>query len=1214
MVVGDLVVSDVEYSANGEPWGVTVRLAHRGLQLASAFPRQLADLASGLHRAASALYRREGVTRPIGSLRGRLFVRNTQTGATVGQSSGTRSITLDELTPDLFREILENITQSDVDVTPYDLAWSWLFYLPDLRGGGAGKLPKGLPTPVKLPLGWTPPLGIHCLAWALTYGLWSGANRNSQTHRIRAAALDHQLQLKWPADGLVVESQIAVYLNAFAPTVRVIVVSSCLRDFRDHTYTGRAWCPPAGGRTAGEAPGSGVVKYLGYDPLQRHYGAITVPSVVLGAGTHVCTTCLFSYTSDRQCMCNNPEREAYIKDRAKRRKLRQSEKCKTCGQRGCKCKYRKFCNVCGSPHSPHRCLSLYKIPDSKAGFLTGEFDKTAPQYTLWAWDIESILDFAPLNREGEELLEKSFQLDPDTHTYRPDLPMIEVQRRTHCVNLIMAKSHLGVMKKWKLANPLTPMGEDDYENPIEAFLAFMTKGWNDGYNLCFAHNASGYDNKLLLEGLLRMRCTVRPSVISRGVKHIQIKLGNCYFRDSLHFLKGSLAKLGGEMFPGKLAKGFYPYFFNTHANNARKLVYMPALGYFDLSSIMKSPKDLAKFMEWYNARVAYERIHGPSWCPQGELEMYCANDVEVLLACMLAFHEAFAFLKLSPFHFPTLPSFVSKAIRGMHYPSLELEASQPGTDERQDALNELVKREWIVSTDVEYYFARLALYGGRTDARCIHYRISDAAWAAGHRMYYDDVKSLYPSGQLRGQYPTGEPVIEIYNTDYYPCTAHCRPRYQGRQAIFSGKPYCECTLSSKTSPWWPGRNVNDIRILTEQPTAASIRDDKTFYGIVCVDITPPRTLFHPVLVTHVDGKTVATLEPLKGYVCTTDELRVALLRNYKLERVHRLDRYAVGEPIWNAFLRHAIVEKERNGNDDPTPAEREALVRGYEAFGMADAIRASFPWSKKPALKLSNKIAANCCWGKECQNPLVVETDIFSADHEDDFLDWWADADQGHRAILDITVLGNKTVGKSTNSLATNVRPRLNDFYLPAGLFVPARGRLVLLEAMHKLDRRLFYNDTDSVIYLHVPGLPDIEQGHFLGCWEPDAETVAHGHIREFVAWAPKSYAMLYGDGTTKVVMKGVSMNLATAPLLTFEIMRDQVLKFLRGGHPDVIQIPQTTFRQDVGRQMESFTFLKSVSFQPGTLKGTLSHNILFPPGFCHACKPGVPCCSEHHA
>lgn len=117
--------------------------------------------------------------------------------------------------------------------------------------------------------------------------------------------------------------------------------------------------------------------------------------------------------------------------------------------------------------------------------------------------------------------------------------------------------------------------------------------------------------------------------------------------------------------------------------------------------------------------------------------------------------------------------------------------------------------------------------------------------------------------------------------------------------------------------------------------------------------------------------------------------------------------------------------------------------------------------------------------------------------------------------------------------------------------------------------------DTDSVKYFDTCDDKEyrIKGGDCLGELEDE------GQLDEFVSNGPKSYATRSGK-EVKFVIKGCRIKRAHQSIITFDVLRDVVLK------ASIVKVPQLSFDYRLGQGIVSREFLKTLSFNPKRLKG----------------------------
>lgn len=797
--------------------------------------------------------------------------------------------------------------------------------------------------------------------------------------------------------------------------------------------------------------------YLFLDIVQQHYAAI-LPKRVQGVfrkmknsqALNWCHKCVSSWWTGRKgCLCDTDTEPAYKK---------QKTKCRTCGVYDCGKGCPRTCQICMAVSSGNgRCLFFAKTAEAVPFWKKGDPEDPEalnPPYKLWVYDLESAIvripgDFEQFKRnlDGSE-----FVLDDGNH------PQIEiVEQAQHQVNLVVFRN---VFDETAEATVL------DTPDCLALFIRTMLAD-NNGRNICIAHNGSGYDTRLVFEAALKLDNRTKMDALTKGTKFLQFAIGNTVFRDSMLHMPGSLASLAKGFFPNGIdgtviRKGHFPHLFNSAENYGYKGP-LPEKKFYDLAFMISSEKAKSEFDAWY----AKEARDKPVWDFAAELRDYCVNDVLVLSHLVRAYHDIILdTINTSPWCSPTAPSMVHKSLKQALSTGLDLPARD--NDLFHEELAKATRNHWAILRGNEYWFARAALRGGRTDVRTLLHTVSDADWARGVRIRYQDIVSMYPYVQVAAEcaYPVGLPLIRVWDSKTYPCFKHTNP-YGCANYI---KPWCSCRIADKRHQLDPKLDVKEE---ARQPTPAEICSDKTFFGIVCASLNPPTDMFHPVLVVwdETAKKCIGSLQPIRYGVFTSVEFKKALEKGYELVELHRLDMYKARPGLWNDFIKDLYVLKMANSEATPAAEVQTQLCAAYTAkFGadMGTAISKSFPsWGFNAAKRQVFKIILNSVWGKHCQRPVMSQMQVID-NHDFAAYDGLLNNVMDNCVQLDSFIeVGNNLIVRSTPQGHTT-HPNLHDSYLPAGLFVPAYGRLMLYAQLEKLGQRALYNDTDSVIYRYA--------------------------------------------------------------------------------------------------------------------------------------------------
>ena len=1065
------------------------------------------------------------------------------------------------------------LIQSDTPISILHVEYKYIINLDNiLAGAGNPRIPDWLKRNSGLTEGhfkatWMAQ-PVNCAAFVVAYNITTNPAQRHPAVLVKAQLIQQQMQ--WGHEVSLKDVLTLVDSDEFS-SYRVTIIQP---PYMDHSTYTKAGCNFKYEAESEHLPTKACLKkiiYLVYDLKTRHFGGCRSPHIVLQrnrAGRRWCHKCCYYFPQHSKCKCST---------NVPKQRLRYCEFCGKVGCDGNNC-FRR-CQSCKSVFKHgydalngqgHRCI-VWETPDVKT---FGSTEGTKPM--LWVYDFES----AVTRVEDEFTLdfvcdETGFVLDSG------QVRTITVHPAKHDVNLIVYKNVYGT-------ELVTYFGADALEN----FIRDMTT-INDGNNVCIAHNGSGYDTRLIFEQVIAMNLPHKMDPISRGTKFMQLTVGEkTVFKDSLLFLPSSLSSLA-KSFDLPMRKGIFPHLFNS-AENFTYVGKIPDKSMFDLSFYAKSQKDVDAFHTWYNDRAK------TGWNFMEELVNYCQDDVRILSMIVQKFNEiCVGKFQISPWFSTTAPSYVHKVVSSILTGVVDADLpEQDETLDRNNAITELAwDHHWAVLQPHEYWMARNALRGGRTDARRLQYTLTPEDIAAGRKIAYVDVVSLYPAVQVKYPYPVGLPHIHIYDEKYFPCNTHRNPSSGN---TFKG---CSCPYEQKKQTLPTLRSQLKLSDFSgRQPTLEFLNNEKTF-GFITASLTPPKTLFHPVLVTwdETRNKCMASLEPIVEDTFTTVEFKLALAMGYRLDKVHRLDVYKYKDGLWNDFIKDLYIEKLANSGPPPPEEERQAIVDQYEThFGMGEQVRESFPrWKKDGAMRSTFKTLLNCGWGKHCQRPYLPKMTIMNYDEFD--AAFFENLDSQTIQLKSITEVGNTTlVTTIDNGLNTNAN--FHKTYIPAGVFVPSYGRVTLYAQMMALGDRVLYHDTDSIIYIYDPEKYNIPQSPLWGDW--DEEDISKKGITSFVSLGPKSYG-IRAPGQDILKLKGLSIKHSHRSLVNFDLLKEQIDTYARGDHMTT-EVPQMNFVYKPGKGIKTTKSLKKLEFSIDALKGFIGPDFkVFPLGYCVDCAWG---------
>jgi hypothetical protein len=1079
------------------------------------------------------------------------------------------NLAIDGLTDDVFWTLLERSNQSGAELDPYRVHWTFWVDGQTVDGGAGCRALSAVGKNGTLDATWESyeheDEQVACAAVALFAHLMltavTGFNKLKNTYRSGAGralfakkAAELQEALGWDAFVTIADLGKFVEHDPFKD-MRIVLLMPFVRSSMNQSFEGVdfAFDPDRLDRT--------VYLYLDpSEPNEQHYVLVRNVKTFISA-CHGASGTRYDWCDQCLCWWNRETRIDHVCDDGGGNEL-------PFNKRGRFVK-NKECADCGEEHHPdrkHKCGKTYCASCHlfiqrgnawhRCPFYDNRFDQLPPpfvsdaaevrdggkRYCVWVYDLESCLvpvPDGPMDRTVVQDGQGQFCVDEQgeyLQTY--------TVRRLQVPNLVCFR------------NVFVPDSEVVVMRDLKDFIRFMLNH-NGGRNICLAHNASGYDSRLVFSTLVEMAAadirTIKP--ILRGTKFMRMEVGHTVFVDTMLHLRGRLKDLAAQFFPGHedLHKGNFPHLFNTQENQCYRGP-LPGKEYFDLAYTCKNQQELDAFNAWHDGYTGV-------WDFQQEIVAYCKQDVEILARVVKEYHDVCIdklgefdpCLQVSPWLSTTSASYVHKLFKRYNSKMLELDV------EDVESVANAALTSWCVLEPEEYYFDRLALRGGRTDIRTFHHKVTDADWEAGERIRYVDVVSMYPFVQVAGTYPVGPPTIRVYDSDLYPCYKHFNQLA------------CGCPLAFRRG------GLSKKLTVVEEDSQPSVPFLRGFFGIVCCDVTPPDHLFHPVLV-HFDNKKhkcVASLEPAEKGVFTSVELQRAMDLGYVVGKVYRIHEYRSGPSRWRGLMEELFKLKLYNSKP-PKPELVPDLERGYrESFGMDVDLSLC---RERPAVKVTFKTLFTSAWGKHAETVDHIQATVLDENDSEGMSSFMQTLANATNRISSFDGFDQHTLFRYTSN-RHKCRPNLHNGYLPAAIFVPAHGRMLLFEQMHPLAERVLMHDTDSIVYLEKPGAYSVPQGSVWGEWEEEDFGPKHNGIREFVAIGPKSYAMRAGDGKEVLKCKGVSIKLGHQRLVNF----DTYLSILNEG--ETVAVPQFTFLYNL-RTMRTHHYVKNICFQESMLKG----------------------------
>ena len=116
--------------------------------------------------------------------------------------------------------------------------------------------------------------------------------------------------------------------------------------------------------------------------------------------------------------------------------------------------------------------------------------------------------------------------------------------------------------------------------------------------------------------------------------------------------------------------------------------------------------------------------------------------------------------------------------------------------------------------------------------------------------------------------------------------------------------------------------------------------------------------------------------------------------------------------------------------------------------------------------------------------------------------------------------------------------PALNTNVIIAS-YITTHARLELYSYLERLEDRVLYCDTNSILYRHVDGMYNPPQRELVGGM---TDELGCSYITEYVSNGPKNNAYRTGDGKQVVKIKCFILNFVASQQLTFEVMKEMAI------------------------------------------------------------------------
>nr|CAD2194134.1 unnamed protein product [Meloidogyne enterolobii] len=300
----------------------------------------------------------------------------------------------------------------------------------------------------------------------------------------------------------------------------------------------------------------------------------------------------------------------------------QSKRCEKCGviwdtkvnskngRNGHVCNER-YCSTCNAYHDPKR-----------GCFIKPLESKVQKPYRFVAFDLETMQHLSSGNKRNHQANFIAARV-----TCPKCIEEEEVECKVCGINRLVTFSERPFSKTRVDLQKVT-------KDPIISFVKWIIELTNEYDTIAFSHFGGRFDMVIVFRELFLLGFT--PEMLKKGNKmyEMKVKVGKksmLIFRDSFNLMPMSLASLVPAFALMVEDKPFFPHLANQPKNYGKEVFPIPS----DFFADGMMPEKRKEFDRWYE-----DHKQQPFFLDE-ELASYCTNDVEILLAALIAFRREF---------------------------------------------------------------------------------------------------------------------------------------------------------------------------------------------------------------------------------------------------------------------------------------------------------------------------------------------------------------------------------------------------------------------------------------------------------------------------------------------------------------------------------------------------------------------------------------------
>nr|CAD2182910.1 unnamed protein product [Meloidogyne enterolobii] len=300
----------------------------------------------------------------------------------------------------------------------------------------------------------------------------------------------------------------------------------------------------------------------------------------------------------------------------------QSKRCENCGviwdtknntrggRSGHVCNER-YCSTCNGYHDPKR-----------GCFIKPLESKVQKPYRFVAFDLETMQHVSSGNKRNHQA---------NFVAARVTCPKCIEEEDEQCK--VCGRNRLVTFSERPFSKTRVDL-QKVTKDPIISFVKWVIELTNEYDTIAFSHFGGRFDMVIVFRELFLLGFT--PEMLKRGNKmyEMKVKIGKksmLIFRDSFNLMPMSLASLVPAFALEVEDKPFFPHLTNQPKNYGKEVFPIPS----DYFADGMMPEKRKEFDQWY------EQHKNQPFFLDEELASYCTNDVEILLAALIAFRREF---------------------------------------------------------------------------------------------------------------------------------------------------------------------------------------------------------------------------------------------------------------------------------------------------------------------------------------------------------------------------------------------------------------------------------------------------------------------------------------------------------------------------------------------------------------------------------------------